>query len=190
MDQATHFYAKDRAAWWGWLQDNYLTQASVWLVYDKGDARKLSYDDIVEVALCFGWVDSRPGKVSDTQTKIYVSKRKPKSVWSKSNKVRAEQLAKHGLMQPAGIAAVKIAKANGAWDALNKSDRFIKPKEMTDLLKKNKTAADYYENFSNSSKRVILEWIYAAKQEQTKMKRIQETVALAEQGIKANHYRQ
>jgi uncharacterized protein YdeI (YjbR/CyaY-like superfamily) len=187
MDQAEHFYAKDRTEWWNWLSHNYQTHTAVWLIFDKGKNKQLTYDDIVEVALCFGWVDSRPGKVDETRTKLYISQRKPKSAWSKSNKVRVAHLIKQELMQPSGLSAIKVAQANGAWDALNKSDKFIIPKEMSALFKTNSTAEANYNNFSPSSKRIILEWIYAAKQEGTKLKRIQETVELAEKNIKANH---
>ena len=190
MEKAEHIYAKDRDAWWTWLKENHSTQQSVWLIYDKGSTKKLTYDDIVEVALCFGWVDSRPGKVDDNRTKLYISRRKPKSAWSKSNKIRVAKLIKQKLMQPSGLAAIKIAKSNGAWDALNNSDNFIVPLEMVELFKINKKAEENYNSFSPSSKRIILEWIYAAKQDVTKMNRIKQTVELAEQGIKANHYRQ
>lgn len=159
-------------------------------MYDKGANRTLTYDDIVEVALCFGWIDSRPGKVSDTQSKIYVSKRKPKSAWSKSNKIRIDKLKRENLIQPPGLAAVQTAKANGAWDALNKSDNYIIPHGLAELFKNNTVAAENFAEFSNSSKRIILEWIYSAKQEATKIKRIKQTVELSEKGIKANHYRQ
>lgn len=190
MDQTKVYFAKDRNAWWKWLSKNHTTKQAVWLKYDKGAKRKLSYDDIVEVALCFGWIDSKTGRVSDTQSKVYISKRKPKSAWSKSNKARVRNLIEQKLMQPAGLSAIEIAKQNGAWDALNESDKFIIPKEMSELLKENSAAANNYNSFSNSSKRIILEWVYAAKRPSTRQKRIEETVSLAAKGIKANHYRQ
>ncbi|MDQ4044741.1 MAG: hypothetical protein M3173_04735 [Chloroflexota bacterium] len=80
------FYAKDRAAWREWLENHRATERAVWLICDKGPNRSMSWEDIVQEALCFGWIDSKPGKVSDTQSKINVSKRKPTSAWSKINK--------------------------------------------------------------------------------------------------------
>ncbi len=145
---------------------------------------------MVEEALCYGWVDSVPGKVSDTQAKIYVSRRKPKSSWSKVNKQRIEKLLHAGTMSDAGIAAVNSAKQNGSWDALNKSDAFEMPEELNRLLMSNTKARLFYDAMAPSSHKIILEWIYAAKTEDTKMKRIVETVELASQGIKAHHYRQ
>ena len=187
MQNAPHIYAKDRDILWQWLLDNHQSLPSAWIVYDRGKNSQLSYNDIVEVCLCFGWIDSRPGKVSDTQTKLYISKRKPKSAWSKSNKIRVQALTKSKSIQPAGQAAIDIAKANGAWDALNKSDAFEIPLEMIELFKKYPLAKKNYESFSASSKRIILEWIYSAKKQETKMKRIEQTVTLAQKGIKAHH---
>lgn len=150
----------------------------------------MSWEDIVQEALCFGWVDSKPGKVSDTQSKIYVSRRKPKSAWSKINKEHVDKLIRQDLMTPAGQAAIDEAKRNGAWDALNKSDNLEVPEELARLLDANAAAKANFDSFSNSSKRIILEWIYAAKRDETKQKRIKQTVDMAAEGLKANHYRQ
>ena len=146
----------------------------------------MAWEDIVQESLCFGWIDSRPGKVSDTQSKIYVSKRKPKSVWSKINKAHIDKLTDAGLMAPAGLAAVKTAKQNGSWDTLNKSDNLEVPSELESLFAKNPTAKANYEAFSPSSKRIILQWIYDAKRDKTRLRRIQQTVELAAKNIKAN----
>src|SRR5579859_4246553 len=95
MDAIPEFYAADRQAWRAWLVAHHATERAVWLIYDKGQQhqpRRLPYAAIVEEALCFGWVDSVPGKVSGTQAKLYVSRRKPTSAWSKANKARIEML--------------------------------------------------------------------------------------------------
>jgi uncharacterized protein YdeI (YjbR/CyaY-like superfamily) len=190
MKNAAEFYAKDRAAWRAWLANHHATEQSVWLIYDKGPSRSLSYDAIVEEALCFGWVDSVSGKVSDSQAKLYISKRKPKSAWAKTNKERIAQLREQGLMAPAGEEAVAIAQANGMWEHLERSDRFEAPPELHAQLAANPAAKTFYDAMPPSSHRIILEWIYAARTEETKLKRIAETVRLAAQGIKAHHYRQ
>lgn len=116
LHDVEQFYAKDRAAWRQWLMDNHADKQSVWLVFDKGKDRTLEYDEIVEEALCFGWVDSIGGSVDDKRTKLYMSRRKPKSAWAKTNKERIARLTKLGLMMSAGIEAVKVAKQNGAWE--------------------------------------------------------------------------
>lgn len=189
MNDTSSFYAKDRAALRNWLVKNHASEQSVWLVFDKGKDRTLTYDDIVEEVLCFGWIDSRPGKVSETQGKLYLSKRKAQSAWSKINKERVSKLTEAGLMQASGLEAVKIAQANGNWDALNKSDNLEMPAELQVLFAENPRAQSFYESIAPSSKKIILEWIYSAKKEETKQARIRQTVELAAQGIKANHYR-
>lgn len=183
--EAPEFYAKDRAAWRAWLEKNHQTQQAVWLVFDKGAGRSLQWEDIVQEALCFGWIDSRPGKVSETQSKIYVSRRKPKSVWSKVNKGHVAKLTAQGLIKPAGQQAIDLAQKNGSWDALNNSDNLILPPELSERLTQNTAAKVFFEGLSSSSKRVILEWIYAAKTEPTRLRRIVQTVELSAQGIKA-----
>lgn len=190
MNTPPEFYAKDRQTWREWLEAHHMSEQAVWLVYDKGQNRSLPYDAIVEEALCFGWVDSVPGKVSDTQAKIYVSRRKPKSAWSKANRDRIAKLRAAGLMTPAGEQAVAVAQANGMWEHLDVSDKFEMPAELVTQLAANPTAQAFYDSMPPSSHRIILEWIYAARTEETKLKRITETVQLAARGIKAHHYRQ
>lgn len=186
--EVASFYAKDRQAWRNWLQQHHATEQAVWLIYDKGAQRTLSWEAIVQEALCFGWIDSRPGKVSETQSKLYISRRKPQSVWSKINKGYIELLTERGLMTSAGLQAVTVAKANGSWDALNRSDNLELPAELQAQLKKNLEANQKFQAFTPAAKRAILQWIYAAKTEATQTKRITQTVELAAQGQKPNQY--
>jgi uncharacterized protein YdeI (YjbR/CyaY-like superfamily) len=190
MNEVKSYYAKDRPAWRDWLKTYFAVEQAVWLIYDKGPQRSLPYDAIVEEALCFGWIDSRPGTVNETQSKLYMSRRKPKSAWSKANKDRIAKLRAQGLMTPAGEQAVAMAQANGAWEHLEVSDRFELPPELVEQLNANPTAKASFEAMRPSSHRIILEWIYAAKTDETRLKRITETVDLAAQGIKAHHFRQ
>lgn len=185
MKDAPHFYARNRQAWRAWLQENHDKQRGVWLVFDKGKGRALPWEDIVQEALCFGWIDSRPAKLSDTQSKLYVSRRNPKSAWSKINKEHVKKIQDNGLMTPAGQQAIDQAKKNGAWDALNKSDALEIPVEMARQFEQKPIAEQNFGSFSPSSKRAILEWIYSAKTDATRDKRIQQTVELAEKNIKA-----
>lgn len=184
MNEAPHFYAKNRKSWRVWLEKNHDKERAVWLVYDKGNNRSMSWQDIVQEALCYGWIDSRPGKVSETQSKIYVSKRKPKSVWSKINKRHVELLVKEGLMQPAGLASIKRAKQNGSWNALDLSDNMVYPAELIELFNKNDTAKKNFDNFPPGTRRNTLQWIYDAKTEGTKRKRIQQIVEAAQENIR------
>lgn len=179
MESTPHFYAKDRAAWREWLAQNHETETAVWLVFDKGAQRKMSWQDIVQEALCFGWIDSRPGKVSDTQSKIYVSRRKPTSVWSKVNKNNVELLLQQGLMQPAGLQAIETAKQNGSWSALDLSDNLVYPDELRQQFAANPTAREHFENFPEGSRRNTLQWIYDAKTDATRLARVTQVVEAA-----------
>lgn len=180
MENVTHFYAKDRQSWRAWLAQHHQSERAVWLVFDKGKDRTMSWQDIVEEALCFGWIDSRPGKVSDTQSKIYISRRKPKSVWSKINKKSTERLIQQGLMTPAGLEAISVAKQNGSWGALDLSDNLVYPPRLTEMFSKDKTALVHFENFPVGARRNALQWIYDAKTELTQLKRITEVFEAAQ----------
>lgn len=184
MDNVEHFYAKDRKSWRRWLELNHNTKTAVWLVYDKGASRTLSWPDIVQEALCFGWIDSRPGKVSDTQSKIYVSKRNPNSVWSKINKEHIEELINKGLMEPAGYSAIDIAKRNGSWNALDLSDALIYPEELKSMFAQDELAENNFENFPVGSRRNTLQWIYDAKTEPTKTNRIKQVYEAVKQNTR------
>lgn len=184
MDNIAHFYAKDRKSWRRWLEKNHKHETAVWLVFDKGKDRTMSWEDIVQEALCFGWIDSRPGKVSESQSKIYISKRKPKSVWSRINKQHVQKLTETGLMQPAGLHAIEVAKSNGSWNALDLSDNLIYPTGLTELFKKNPDAKIHFENFPVGARRNTLQWIYDAKTEDTKNNRINQVVESAKKNIR------
>lgn len=172
-----------------WLQENYSQKDSVWLVKWKKEFTNtyLSYDDIVDELMCYGWVDSLPKKLDHKRTMLRISPRNPKSNWSKVNKERVDRLIKEDRMQPAGYKLIDIAKANGAWDFLNNIEKLITPPDLEEALKENSLANYYFERFPNSSKRGILEWIITAKQSTTRQKRIQDTVSKAAKNIKANH---
>ncbi len=184
MEHVPHFYAKDRAEWREWLEAHHVSESAVRLVYDKGPGRKLHWADIVQEALCYGWIDSRPGKVSDTQSKLYITQRKPKSVWSKINKGYIDGLVASGLMQPAGQAAIDRAKENGAWSALNLSDDLVYPAGLITEFEQHPSARVNFESFSESSRRNALQWIYDAKMDTTRDARIAQIIEAAEQGIR------
>lgn len=185
MTDAPEFYAPDRPTWRKWLMKNHDKHTAVWLTYDLGPDRKLKWEDIVQEALCFGWIDSKGSRVSSTQSKIYVCKRKPTSGWSKLNKEHVNYLTAHNLMQPAGQKVIDQAKENGSWTLYDKAENMELPPELTALLAKNKDAKIHFDNFSPSARKVILSWIYMAKRDETRQARIAKTVEMAAQNLKA-----
>lgn len=186
------YYPENREQWRVWLSANHTTKKAVWLIYYKPLSRKprVSYDDAVDEAICFGWIDSKPNALDEFRSVQFFAPRNPKSNWSKVNKLRVERLLAAGLMTEAGLKTVAAARQNGAWDALNEVEEMIIPADLLAGLEKNKIACDYFMAFPRSSKKNILEWIYNARTPETRLKRINETVTLAAENIRANHYRQ
>lgn len=186
------FHAKTRKEWRKWLEKNSQTEKSLWLIiYHKGsETKSVYYDEAVEEAICFGWIDSIAHK-RDAESKYqFFAQRKPKSNWSKANRERAEKMLAQGLMTPSGQKLIDLAKKTGTWEALVDVQKSVIPDDLQKQLNKNKTALQNFLAFPPSSKRIILEWILNAKKEETRQKRIEETVRLAADNIKANHYRQ
>jgi uncharacterized protein YdeI (YjbR/CyaY-like superfamily) len=192
IDGVEMYYAKDRATWRKWLQRNSHKKKAVWLVYYKPISGKsrVSYNDAVDEAICFGWIDSKPNALDEFRSMQFFAPRNPKSNWSKVNKERVARLTKEGRMAPGGLALIELAKQNGSWDALNKVEEMVIPNDLLKALKKSKKSYTYFMSFPKSSKKNILEWIYNAKKTETRNKRIAETVKLAKENIRANHYRQ
>lgn len=181
---------KDRAEWRAWLQKNHTQKEGIWLIIPKkGNIESsLTRQDLVEEALCFGWIDSVPGLIDAQWYKLLISPRKPKSNWSKVNKGYIKHLIKDGLMHVSGLAKINLAKKTGTWTALNNIDKLIYPVDLNKAFSKNKKAKTYFDAFPPSAKKRILDWIQSAKTEETKSKRIKETVSNAERNIRANQY--
>jgi uncharacterized protein YdeI (YjbR/CyaY-like superfamily) len=186
------FYPKSRKAWRHWLQRNHVKKEKVWLIFYKKETEKsgFTYAEAVEEALCFGWIDSTANKRDAESSYRYFAKRSPKSNWSKLNKQRVKKLIKEGLMTKAGLDMITLAKKSGTWIALDHVEDRLMPDDLLKALAKNKHARKNFEAFSKSSQKIILGWIANARRDETRKKRIQETVTLASKNIKANHYRQ
>jgi uncharacterized protein YdeI (YjbR/CyaY-like superfamily) len=186
------FHARTRIEWRKWLVQNHSSEKSVWLIIYKkdSDVSSVYYPEAVDEALCFGWVDSVPNKRDEFSYYQFFAKRNPKSNWSRINKEKVVRLLEQGLMQPAGLHIIEIAKQNGAWTALDEVENLTLPDDLQALFSGSKTAFEHWENFPPSSKRGILEWILNAKKPETRQKRIEETVSLAEKNIRANQFRQ
>lgn len=179
-----------RAAWRRWLKKHHAQGESIWLVFwKKGDPRHVPNGDIVEVALCFGWVDSLPRKMDAQRSMLLLSPRRAGSAWSKLNKQRAEHMIAEGLMTPAGLARIEEAKKNGLWSKLDGVDALEVPADLAAALKAHKPAAANWEAFPRSVKRGILEWILQAKRPETRARRVAETAVRASRNERANQWR-
>ncbi|HLP83883.1 MAG TPA: YdeI/OmpD-associated family protein [Phycisphaerales bacterium] len=183
-----HIYFKDRPALRAWLTQHHATHAAIWLVYDKGarTARTLSYDDIVEEALCFGWIDSVAGRVSETQSKLYFSPRKPRSVWSALNKRRITSLQQQGLITAAGQAKIDAAIADGSWTTLDAAEALELPADLKRAFAQDAKARSNFNAFPPGARKQALTWIITAKRPETRALRITQTVQLAAQNVRPN----
>jgi uncharacterized protein YdeI (YjbR/CyaY-like superfamily) len=179
---------KSRAAWRSWLESHHDSEpAGVWLEFRKGDAAKnwLTYDEAVEEALCFGWIDSIIKRVDDATYVRKFTPRRKDSVWSPSNKERVARLIVEGRMTPVGLALIEAAKANGNWE---RDPRAAIPTgiaaEFTAALARNEKAGAVFAVLSPSCRRQYVGWIGSAKRPETRARRVQESIALLERGQK------
>lgn len=180
------FHAKDKQAWRKWLQKNHLKEEGIWLIYYKKGSGKtrVSWEEAVEEALCFGWIDSISKSIDEEKYKQKFTPRKLKSVWSAINKKKIEFLIEQELMMPAGSRIIDIAKQNGSWTKLDAVENFVIPPDLIKFLEKNKRVAQYFEGLSKSMQK---QWLYRmnnAKLPETRKKRLQELRAETNRLIK------
>jgi uncharacterized protein YdeI (YjbR/CyaY-like superfamily) len=170
-----------RAAWRRWLERHHTRDKGVWFVYFKKSSGKqrFTYDDLVEEALCFGWIDGQARALDAERSMLWLSPRKPKSVWSAPNKVRVARVIAAGLMHPAGQAKVDAAKANGSWTALDATDRLEVPKDLAAALAATPKARAHFDAFPVTAKKAVLEWVRQAKRPGTRALRIAEAARMA-----------
>ncbi len=143
------------------------------------------YAEIVEEALCFGWIDSRPAKLDAQRSMLLLSPRRPKSAWSRINKQRVARLSAAGLMMPPGVAAVKLARRNGSWNALDGVEALVIPEDLAAAFARHPAARSHWDAFSPSSRKGILQWIASARRAETRNCRVAQTAALAARNLRA-----
>jgi len=174
----------DRAAWREWLAANHDRSPGIWLGVGKkgGTATTLTYDEAVEEALSFGWIDSTVNRLDDDRFKQLFTPRKPGSTWSPSNKVRIERLIAEGRMTPAGLAPIEAAKADGTWTLLDRVEALAIPDDLASALAENPQADAGFTALSASTRKMALYWVLSAKRPQTRAARIAATVSAAAEG--------
>lgn len=187
-DELKDFHPRTRRKWREWLAENHDKSKGIWFVYFKKSANKprVTYDEAVEEALCFGWIDSLPRKLDEERSKLLFTARKPKSVWSKLNKARIEKLIKSGAMTEIGQAKIEAAKRDGSWNALDASDNLEIGADLQKAFDQNKLAEKNFLAFTGGVKRAILQWLYSAKRAETRRARIEKIVRMAAAGKRAN----
>ncbi len=170
----------NRDDWRAWLAENHQTAEALWLIIYKkhtGGRSGLTYIEALEEALCFGWIDGILKRIDDEKHTIRFSPRRKNSIWSEHNKNRVRRLIKEGRMTDAGLAKIREAKANGQWDkAARREDITVIPAELTAALAKNEKARLNFEALAPSYRKQFISWVAFAKQDETRRKRVEETI--------------
>ncbi|MGC4039889.1 MAG: YdeI/OmpD-associated family protein [Flavobacterium sp.] len=187
MEEKELLYFKNAKEWREWLHDNHHSSKGVHLVFYKvgSDKESMRWEDAVQVAICYGWIDSTVKKLDDERRRQMFTPRKDKSVWSKLNKTYIEKLIAENLMHESGLKKIETAKQNGSWESLDSVENLQIPKDLEAAFAQNKTALDNYNNFSKSYRKSYLYWLNQAKREETRANRITEIISLCEHNIKS-----
>ena len=187
MEEKELLYFKNDTEWRNWLQDNHHSSKGVYLIFYKVDSGKESmrWEEAVQVAICYGWIDSTVKRLDDERRRQMFTPRKDKSVWSKLNKTYIERLIASNLMHESGLKKIETAKKNGSWESLDAVENLEIPYDLASAFAKNKKASDNYNNFSPSYRKSFLYWLNQAKREETRIARIAEIITLCEQNIKS-----
>jgi uncharacterized protein YdeI (YjbR/CyaY-like superfamily) len=175
---------KDRASWRAWLEKNHAVSPGVWLAIGKkgNPISDLGYEDAVEEALAFGWIDAKALRLDEHRYMGLMTPRKPGSGWARTNKERVERLTAEGLMAPAGLAAVERARENGSWTLLDDVEALVEPPDLSAALDAEPRARQGWGALGASARKVALYWIATAKRPQTRARRIEQTASAAAEG--------
>ena len=168
--------------------DNYLRSHidgdSFWLKISKEDKPKLTADEAVEVALCYGWIDSTNKRIDENHYIKYFAKRRPKSVWSTKNKLTIERLIADHRMHQAGLEAIEIAKKNGCWDKADLPPEDFNIDHFKTLLLDTPKALEHFIHMSNSVQKTYALSYYTLKTLEARARRIKVIIERLEQNLK------
>ncbi|UPQ79473.1 YdeI/OmpD-associated family protein [Flavobacterium azooxidireducens] len=183
------FYPCTLSMWREWLEKNHQSKQAVWVVFYRKSSKKnsITWSEAVDVALCFGWIDSKKIKIDDETSHQFFSKRKAKSTWSKINKQKVEKLIASGLMTEEGHKSIATAKQNGSWTILDEVEELIVPSDLQAEFAIHPAAKEFFNSLSKSVKKGILQWLVLAKRSETRQNRITEIIERAKQKLKPKH---
>ena len=185
-DKEVHYF-KNATEWRTWLHENHNISKGICLILYKVSSpfESMRWEEAVQVAICYGWIDSTAKRIDEVKRKQVFTPRKDKSVWSKLNKSYIEKLSKQNLIHESGLKKIEIAKLNGSWTSLDDVENLTIPEDLEIAFEQNQLAYINYNNFSPSYRKSYLYWLNQAKREETRNKRILEIIALCEQNKKS-----
>ena len=166
------------ADWRRWLGQHPERTAGVWVVYRKKRSALdgPTYDDLLDEALCHGWIDSRGRRLDEDRMVLWFSPRRPGGLWSARNKQRVERLVASGRMTPRGQAVIDRAVADGSWSQADEVEALVVPPDLEEALGRLPAAAAAFDSLPDSGKKQYLWWVRSAKRPQTRAERIALTV--------------
>jgi uncharacterized protein YdeI (YjbR/CyaY-like superfamily) len=167
--------------WAAWLDKNHAAASGVWLKLAKkaSGIKSVTYDEALEVALCYGWIDGQRKSHDETSWLQKFTPRGPKSIWSKINTEKARRLIEKGQMKPAGLKAVESARRDGRWDAAYASQsQSVVPGDLQAELDRNAKAKAFFATLDSRNRYAILHRIHTAKKAETRAKRIEQFVLM------------
>lgn len=177
--------------WRKWLEQHHDSEQSVWVVCNtkKSGRPVVEWSELVDEALCFGWIDSTRKTIDKHSFRQLFSRRKPNGTWSKINKEKVERLISEGLMTEAGYKSISIAKQNGSWTLLDSVEELQIPADLDKALRQYTGAEAYFTGLSKSVKKMLLQWIVLARRPETRQKRIDEIAVHAARSEKPKLFR-
>ncbi|WP_309641359.1 YdeI/OmpD-associated family protein [Flavobacterium sp.] len=187
MEEKELHYFKNAQEWRHWLHEHHHISKGIDLIFYRVDStfESMRWEEAVQVAICYGWIDSTVRKVDEERRKQTFTPRKEKSVWSKLNKTYIERLIEENLMHESGLKKIEIAKQNGSWTTLDNVEELVVPEDLQTAFNANPKAYENYQKFSPSYRKSYLYWLNHAKREETRQNRILEIIKFCEQNIKS-----
>jgi uncharacterized protein YdeI (YjbR/CyaY-like superfamily) len=170
-----------------WLEENHASSQGVWLkIAKKGAAEpSVTYAEALELALCFGWIDSQKRGFDETHFLQRFTPRRPRGRWSRINREKAEALIAAGRMRSTGLAEVEAAKADGRWEAAYEGQRTAQvPPDLQRELDANPAAAEFFAGLDSANRYAIVYRLNDAKKPETRERRLRKFVAMLERGEK------
>lgn len=181
------YHAETRVQWRSWLEHNHQNARGVWLCSWRTEAPgpRCPYPEVVEEAICFGWIDSTLTLLDDNRGLQLLTPRKTKSSWTRLNRRRAADMEAAGLMTDAGRDAIQVAKSNGWWTISDQVEDLLEPDDLTTALDAVAAARSAWDGFPPSARKAMLWWVVSAIQDDTRARRIAAIVAKAADGERA-----
>jgi uncharacterized protein YdeI (YjbR/CyaY-like superfamily) len=174
-------------AWEAWLEENHLASPGVWLKFYKKNSgvKGLVYKEALDVALCYGWIDSQLKSLDETAYVHRFTPRGAKSIWSQINIDHIDRLLQAGRMQAAGLEKVAAAKLDGRWAAAYAPpSRVVMPDDFQQALDGNQAAREFFATLNKANTYGFLTRIQFARKPETRAKRIKEFIAMLARGEK------